>query len=112
MVNQFVNYYQRLSKDFWLYNYLASLIYFLLLGQNDLFQLFVYPFIVALIHFANQYLKEPLLYQYIGYQALVKEPISLILTFFLNQIIWQSPIKLILILAIYIGYQNYKMNEL
>lgn len=100
MVTQLVNYYQRLSKDFWLHNYIASFIYFLLFGQDHLGKLIVYPLIVATIHFANHYIRQAWLYTYVGYQTLSKDVWSLIATFFVNLLVWQSPITILLILLV------------
>lgn len=113
MVHSIINYFQRLSQTFWVNNYLASLVYFILFGQDEWSQLVLYPIVVALIHITNQYLNQPWIYRHVGFQAVSKKDWQLLLiNFLLNIVVWNMPGVLILVCLLFVGVREYNARQL
>ena len=99
-----------MPRDFWIYNYAASLVYFIIDNEWSIISLLLFPLALIIVEYLiKNFSNEQEFVKYFGFFPFITNDIvHLIIALVLNYIVWQVSFWLVLISIIFFYTQNNK----
>ena len=102
-----IGYFKQQDQNYWIYNYVASLIYYALNGFHDTESLILFPIAITLISCVLIFeVNQRDHTRYLGFFPLQKDIAQLVILVVVNLVIWKFAGILALIAAIYLFWKN------
>lgn len=103
-LNQFLN---RTPQNFWIYNYVASLAFYIINGFRSFNSLLLFPIVVLLLQYVVENQKQVKVDRnYLGFFPLEREVGHLIIAGLLNYVIWHVSGLIFFICVIYLIWKQ------
>ncbi|MCR8968523.1 hypothetical protein [Facklamia sp. 7083-14-GEN3] len=101
-------YVQRAEKSFWIYNFVASFIYFAINGFEALSNFILFPLAIMLIIYTlKERMQSTADTQYLGFYPLNKDFGKLVIAGIMNYVLWQVSGLLFFVAFVYLLWKEY-----
>ncbi|MGF3065879.1 hypothetical protein [Facklamia sp. P12950] len=101
-------YVQSVEKNFWIYNFVASFIYFAINGFDALSNFILFPLaIMLIIYILKERLRSTTDTQFLGFYPLGKDFGKLVIASIMNYVIWQVSGLLFFVALVYLLWKEY-----
>ncbi len=101
------SFFKQIPKDAWIYNYVASFVFYIIGGFNNFMSLILFPITIALVLYVLTYVIDGKEYtQYLGFYPLERDTIAFIICLICNYILWHLSFGLLVIALALIIWQN------
>ena len=102
-INRFMRKAQQQPQVFWQYNFIASLVMFLVFGMDQVLSLILYPMAVAAIYYlVENFVHQSEWLEYVGFYPIPKIDLPLLLSLIINFIIWDQALVILLGVMVYL----------